>query len=360
MEFDEELDLAPYMSTPGSDARYRLAAVVVHAGHTVHSGHYFAYVRAPGGTWWCCDDDAVTTAALNTVLRQQAYMLVYTRVMPPPPAPRPAIAEKPAPLAEGVPEVGDVVRKEPTIVHVSAAENKRRRLVNCVARQGAWWEVVIDGQPGVKRADVLPWWEKGRHGADAVWTLHIDVAYRVEIAPTKRMAGDDESEEEEEEKAPNLPSTSPRQPAQGVRVHQWDATLGKDDLARRVRGIEEAPRRDAQPGGRWDGRAVKTTDVIGRLRDNKFSGFAGISTWEGAGPSLVETVDLGERQELFKYKYSKDDMEIDTGRTKKVKKPKLDGVPMATSNVFQAALDRKKAAKSRVDAEDDDRFARDM
>ena len=60
MDFDLELDLGPYMSErPWQPALYDLYAVLVHSGHSVHSGHYYAYVRAPNGIWHICDDTHV-------------------------------------------------------------------------------------------------------------------------------------------------------------------------------------------------------------------------------------------------------------------------------------------------------------
>ena len=44
---------------PPAPLLYDLYAVLVHSGHSVHSGHYYAYVRAPNGIWHICDDTHV-------------------------------------------------------------------------------------------------------------------------------------------------------------------------------------------------------------------------------------------------------------------------------------------------------------
>ena len=74
VEFETELDLGPFMSNRrGPPQPYSLYGVLVHSGHSVHSGHYFAFVKAPNGLWHQQDDDrvsqvcqlAVDTAALK-------------------------------------------------------------------------------------------------------------------------------------------------------------------------------------------------------------------------------------------------------------------------------------------------------
>ena len=63
MDFGTRLDLAPYMSDRRGDAQpYELFGVLVHAGHTVHSGHYYCFVRAANGLWHQCDDHQVKQA----------------------------------------------------------------------------------------------------------------------------------------------------------------------------------------------------------------------------------------------------------------------------------------------------------
>ena len=60
VEFDTRLDLAPYMSDRrGSAQPYELFGVLVHAGHSVHSGHYYCFVRAANGLWHQFDDHQV-------------------------------------------------------------------------------------------------------------------------------------------------------------------------------------------------------------------------------------------------------------------------------------------------------------
>jgi len=63
ISFSERLDLRPYMSmTQSSSVLYRLYAVLVHNGCSTNSGHYYCYVRAPGGMWHCMNDSSVSIA----------------------------------------------------------------------------------------------------------------------------------------------------------------------------------------------------------------------------------------------------------------------------------------------------------
>jgi len=61
VDFDTDLDMAPYMSNRRAGSQmYELFGVLVHAGHSVHSGHYYCYVRAPNGLWHHMDDNQVS------------------------------------------------------------------------------------------------------------------------------------------------------------------------------------------------------------------------------------------------------------------------------------------------------------
>jgi ubiquitin carboxyl-terminal hydrolase 36/42 len=52
---------------PATPTMYDLYAVLVHSGHSVHSGHYYAYVRAPNGIWHICDDTHVAQVRCGTL-----------------------------------------------------------------------------------------------------------------------------------------------------------------------------------------------------------------------------------------------------------------------------------------------------
>ncbi len=55
------LDLSPFMSKrPVVPAVYDLYGVLVHSGHSVHSGHYYCFVRSGTGMWHICDDTNVS------------------------------------------------------------------------------------------------------------------------------------------------------------------------------------------------------------------------------------------------------------------------------------------------------------
>lgn len=98
VHFEERLCLAGYMCRAGKDARpeYSLYGVVVHAGSSQDSGHYYSYVKESSGKWYCCDDARVSQVNAQTVLAEKAYMLFYVRSTLSPKIPCGSIAPLPA------------------------------------------------------------------------------------------------------------------------------------------------------------------------------------------------------------------------------------------------------------------------
>jgi ubiquitin carboxyl-terminal hydrolase 36/42 len=83
VRYPEYLNVKPYMSEEHShdqSLNYRLYAVLVHVGSSMHSGHYYSYVRSPNNRWYKADDSTMTQCDLNQVLTQHgAYILCYIK-----------------------------------------------------------------------------------------------------------------------------------------------------------------------------------------------------------------------------------------------------------------------------------------
>ena len=86
VRYPEYLNVTSYMSEENSNDQslnYRLYAVLVHVGASMHSGHYFSYVRSPNNRWYKADDTTMTQCDLNQVLTQHgAYILCYIKETP--------------------------------------------------------------------------------------------------------------------------------------------------------------------------------------------------------------------------------------------------------------------------------------
>ncbi|KAF5956823.1 hypothetical protein HYC85_004048 [Camellia sinensis] len=55
--FGPTLDLKPFVTAPyDGDLKYTLYGVLVHAGWSTHSGHYYCFVRTSSGMWYSLDD----------------------------------------------------------------------------------------------------------------------------------------------------------------------------------------------------------------------------------------------------------------------------------------------------------------
>jgi ubiquitin carboxyl-terminal hydrolase 36/42 len=76
--FESTLNVTNFVSN-NRDTTYKLYGIVVHAGDSCHSGHYFAFVKNSTGSWFRVDDRRVEQVSLDDVLKQQAYMLFYMR-----------------------------------------------------------------------------------------------------------------------------------------------------------------------------------------------------------------------------------------------------------------------------------------
>eukprot|EP00271_Cylindrocystis_brebissonii_P003409 TRINITY_DN14360_c0_g1_i1.p1 TRINITY_DN14360_c0_g1~~TRINITY_DN14360_c0_g1_i1.p1 ORF type:complete len:1345 (+),score=319.84 TRINITY_DN14360_c0_g1_i1:42-4037(+) len=119
VRFDPLLDLAPFVSKEQPQPQqqqiekelpvgagpflYSLYGVLVHAGFSTHSGHYYCFVRTAANLWHAMDDSRVQQVSEETVLSQKAYILFYIRRSPPaqkatvpPPAPLTPSAAAPA------------------------------------------------------------------------------------------------------------------------------------------------------------------------------------------------------------------------------------------------------------------------
>ena len=78
--FEENLNIAPYLSTNNGPARYKLYATVHHYGSGPNSGHYVASVKAPSGKWTKMDDSMVSEMGRSGPTNDQsAYILFYLR-----------------------------------------------------------------------------------------------------------------------------------------------------------------------------------------------------------------------------------------------------------------------------------------
>ena len=83
VEYPLALDISGAMSDANPKARgkekYTLFAVLVHAGGSMHSGHYYCYVKSSAGVWYEMDDEGVSATSERTALGQKAYLLFYQR-----------------------------------------------------------------------------------------------------------------------------------------------------------------------------------------------------------------------------------------------------------------------------------------
>ncbi|KAG2662224.1 hypothetical protein PVAP13_1KG516500 [Panicum virgatum] len=80
VDFQTTLNLKPFVSnSEGTDLKYSLYGVLVHAGWNTQSGHYYCFVRTSSGLWHNLDDNQVRQVREADVLRQKAYMLFYVR-----------------------------------------------------------------------------------------------------------------------------------------------------------------------------------------------------------------------------------------------------------------------------------------
>ncbi|KAJ1725567.1 hypothetical protein LPJ53_000237 [Coemansia erecta] len=166
IEFPLNLNMKSYVSKTTSETGpydYSLYAVLVHAGGTARSGHYYCYAKSPAGVWHELNDSMVHRVSVDTVLKQSAYMLFYERIGSPSPkkdSSQQAARTQPPPqghVPKAKQESRDEARGEDlgqavdtsamplrlatddleTLLNGSSVEKKRKKKKNKKNRQGA-------------------------------------------------------------------------------------------------------------------------------------------------------------------------------------------------------------------------------
>ena len=81
VDFDQTLDLSPFMSyPPKGSATYDLYGILVHEGFSMHSGHYYCFLKGTGGgEWHRFDDSRVHATSARNAMGQSPYILFYTK-----------------------------------------------------------------------------------------------------------------------------------------------------------------------------------------------------------------------------------------------------------------------------------------
>ncbi|KAF3620803.1 putative glycine-rich cell wall structural protein 1.8-like [Capsicum annuum] len=82
VSFLVELDLLPYTDnnqTNNEQMKYGLYAVIVHAGATSSSGHYYCFICAEPNEWYKFDDSMITRVHEDVVLAEEAYIMFYAK-----------------------------------------------------------------------------------------------------------------------------------------------------------------------------------------------------------------------------------------------------------------------------------------
>ena len=77
ISFECTLDVRDH-SVAGTDGKYDLMAVLVHAGSELRRGHYYICVRF-GEQWLKFNDSTVTPVSWDAVQKEQAYLLFYEK-----------------------------------------------------------------------------------------------------------------------------------------------------------------------------------------------------------------------------------------------------------------------------------------
>ncbi|PVF96341.1 cysteine proteinase [Serendipita vermifera] len=77
--YSSNLSLQDVMSEEQISPEYTLYGIIVHAGSTPNSGHYYAYIKNTAGRWTRVNDDDVDLIKAPPLEHKNAYMLFYMR-----------------------------------------------------------------------------------------------------------------------------------------------------------------------------------------------------------------------------------------------------------------------------------------
>lgn len=380
------------MSLPFADPRsaskgsvsYDLTAVLVHHGHSTHSGHYIAYIKAPNGQWHEMNDSQVSVVSSAKVLQAQAYLLFYTRSVPVEqtklssepvkvPASVASVAtdkavatDKPAhPAGTVAATIPVVATKIPTpsaavavpAVSAAAAEAEPEEEVNETTLELRWlhkWAARHFFGPFRFRGLLHRWWTKksdskrrslrsSSEDEDEEVSVVVRLPLRRYVPSNEEQSDDDDDDDDVSDQSDDHDSDS------GMTQQRSDSS--EEDTPEEAAVAAPAASQPAQMLPK-----DKVAALLALSRRGRMLGGEGLWDHQQQNPEVVEMVNAiavaqrrSDQVDRRQRRVSEWDDLLDQGRTKKVKGP-TEVVPQK-GNPFQAAAEQQRQRKENGEPE---------
>ncbi|KAJ2718716.1 hypothetical protein GGI07_005622 [Coemansia sp. Benny D115] len=359
VEYPLRLNMRPYISkntqSPGP-SEYSLYAVLVHAGGSARSGHYYCYVKSPASVWYEMNDSYVRQVSENTVLKQTAYLLFYEQCQ----ASQDSVETKPrSPQVQQTDAQSSIQSgKKPSTKHatlqpsvVSASEDmeavlatkSRKEIRLGIEKLQLATSADLDQKQKLKKKKKKskdksksknPESDSSSKGLDQLLQA-LPALGTAKVPPQEPAAEKDEKDAATSEwvvrkKKPTCPTGSAE--SDGANVVTWNESIASKRAKASAFAEAKSKSKSSSSNSDWS---------IASVRPNRASQYgASVESWSG-GNSVADSHGASASDSAKKRIRRPDsyDAEYDRGRVKKVKQPKLNKFA-ATINPFQKVGER--------------------
>eukprot|EP01125_Pyxidicula_operculata_P019665 TRINITY_DN713_c0_g1_i2.p2 TRINITY_DN713_c0_g1~~TRINITY_DN713_c0_g1_i2.p2 ORF type:complete len:627 (-),score=87.63 TRINITY_DN713_c0_g1_i2:10-1890(-) len=296
VQYPATFDLAPFLSSsfPKTEnsvkkCEYQLYGVLVHQGHSLHSGHYYSLISAPNKFWYTMNDESVRQSSIKDALNQNAYVLFYHRIN------LPEVKPQQQPIAQPTPTMNKSVNMETADVSTTNGKKRTRSETHSVEQQ----------TPAKKRKLNTETNGSAKKSESQTNGIHTEGSTNGSATPA-------------------TPETQSDFVFGGV-----ENGIDTPETAAKVRNINSAD--DAK-------KSIRIVQELQRNRQNTLFPGHQVETWGDVPRDVIKS-----REKDGQWKNSKDkawDKALDKGRVKKVKQKKDD--QFGRDNRFQKVVNSRK------------------
>lgn len=81
IEFNDKLNLSPFISNKENSQEMELYAAIIHSGQSSDSGHYYCYIKNPANIWFKIDDEKIQTSNFSKLSKENVQILFYKKIL---------------------------------------------------------------------------------------------------------------------------------------------------------------------------------------------------------------------------------------------------------------------------------------